>query len=78
MAILKGFPPSNTISPGTRISDKDLTQPAKPKLGDKNIWVKRRKERVANQPAFTVTWREIRPEVKPDRSKQPRFLCHEE
>ena len=63
MAILMGFPPSNTISPGTRISDADVTYTVPKKtLADQNYWVKRRHAKNANKNSFTITSKVIMPD----------------
>ena len=48
MAILKGFPPSNTISPGPRITEWDFTEevPEEPEPTVDNFWLAKRQERI--------------------------------
>ena len=83
MAILRGFPPSNPISPTIHIGPKDLVSsvnvsllpvvfPPDKTMFDKNYWLKRRNMR--SGAGFMVTSRVIMPERVPDKSKMPRFM----
>lgn len=65
MAILRGFPPSNTISPGRIFLPEDLPQPAeKPEVGAKNHWVRTYKLKKAKAGQFTMKSRMIVPDDK--------------
>lgn len=85
MAILRGFPPSNTISPTIHITERDFVsgpsydmrkvQPIPNKtLYEKNPWLKRRWLRETLNRSFWVTSRVVMPERVPDKSKMPRFM----
>ena len=60
MAILRGFPPSNTISPTTWV----LKEPEKPDVGAKNHWVRTYKLKKEKAVQFTVKSRLIVPDAK--------------